>query len=119
LGKDLAAKVRDLSTRIYERAAAYALERGIINADTKFEFGTDANGKLYRIHEVLTPDSSRLWPPDSHEVGASPPSFAKQSARASLETLDWDKKPPGPRLPPEVIANTAAKYREARERLLR
>jgi phosphoribosylaminoimidazole-succinocarboxamide synthase len=119
LGKDLAAKVRDLSIRIYERAAAYALERGIIIADTKFEFGTDANGKLYLIDEVLTPDSSRFWPADSYEVGVSPPSFDKQYVRDYLETLDWDKKPPGPRLPPEVIANTAAKYREARERLLR
>jgi phosphoribosylaminoimidazole-succinocarboxamide synthase len=119
LGRELAEKVRDLSIRIYERAAAYALERGIIIADTKFEFGTDAAGRLHLIDEVLTPDSSRFWPADSYEVGMSPPSFDKQYVRDYLETLDWDKKPPGPRLPPEVIANTAAKYREARERLLR
>jgi len=117
LGQDMAAKVRDLSLQIYKDAAAYARERGIIIADTKFEFGIDTNGKLVLIDEVLTPDSSRFWPADSYQVGISPPSFDKQYVRDYLETLDWDKTPPGPNLPEEVINNTAAKYKEAQERL--
>ena len=117
VGEKLAERVRDLSIRIYERAAAYALERGIIIADTKFEFGTDEQGKLYIIDEMLTPDSSRFWPVDGYEVGASPPSFDKQFVRDYLETLDWDKTAPGPDLPREIIEKTAEKYREAFKRL--
>ena len=117
VGEKLAERVRDLSIRIYERAAAYALERGIIIADTKFEFGTDAQGKLYIIDEMLTPDSSRFWPVDGYEVGSSPPSFDKQFVRDYLETLDWDKTAPGPDLPRDIIEKTADKYREAFKRL--
>ena len=117
LGDELAGQVRDVSLQIYTRCAAYALERGIIIADTKFEFGLDENDRLVLIDEVLTPDSSRFWPADSYRPGQNPESFDKQYVRDYLETLDWDKTPPGPRLPAEVIANTAAKYREARERL--
>lgn len=117
LGQNLAEKVRDLSLQIYQDAAAYARKRGIIIADTKFEFGTDTNGELVLIDEVLTPDSSRFWPADSYQVGISPQSFDKQYVRDYLETLDWDKTPPGPNLPEEVINNTAAKYKEAQERL--
>ncbi|MEZ5445691.1 MAG: phosphoribosylaminoimidazolesuccinocarboxamide synthase [Gammaproteobacteria bacterium] len=118
LGSSLAEQVRDVSLRIYEEAAAYAAQRGIIIADTKFEFGTDAAGNLILIDEVLTPDSSRFWPADSYAAGISPPSFDKQFVRDYLETLDWDKKPPGPRLPPEVLQRTAEKYREAQRRLI-
>jgi len=118
LGAGRAAQVRELSLRIYREAAAYARERGIIIADTKLEFGLDGEDRLYLIDEVLTPDSSRFWPVDSYQVGMSPPSFDKQYVRDYLETLDWDKKAPGPKLPREVIDNTAAKYREARERLI-
>ena len=117
LGQSLAEKVRDASLRIYQEAYAYALERGIIIADTKFEFGLDSKGELYLIDEVLTPDSSRFWPVDEYRVGISPPSFDKQFVRDYLETLDWDKTAPGPRLPPEVLEKTAAKYREAELRL--
>ena len=117
LDQDMAEKVRDLSLQIYKDAAAYARDRGIIIADTKFEFGTDANGELVLIDEVLTPDSSRFWPADLYQVGISPPSFDKQYVRDYLETLHWDKTPPGPNLPEEVINNTAAKYKEAQERL--
>ena len=99
--------------RIYDFAAEHALERGIIIADTKFEFGVDEAGQLTLIDEVLTPDSSRFWPADTYRVGTSPPSFDKQFVRDYLETLDWDKKAPGPRLPPEIIARTSEKYREA------
>jgi len=113
LGAELAAKVRDISVRIYERAAAYALERGIIIADTKFEFGRDDEGRLYLIDEVLTPDSSRFWPASDYRTGISPPSFDKQYVRDYLDTLDWDKTAPGPELPAEVIRHTAEKYREA------
>ena len=119
LGGELAAQVRDVSLQIYTNCAAYALERGIIIADTKFEFGLDDNDRLVLIDEVLTPDSSRFWPADSYRPGESPASFDKQYVRDYLETLDWDKTPPGPGLPEEVIANTAAKYREAWERLTR
>lgn len=113
IGEELAAKVRDIAIRIYERAASYALDRGIIIADTKFEFGQDDDGNLYIIDEVLTPDSSRFWPSAEYEVGISPPSFDKQYVRDYLETLDWDKTAPGPELPEEVIRRTGEKYREA------
>ena len=119
LGKDMAEQVRDVSIKLYQEAAAYALERGIIIADTKFEFGTDKHGKLVLIDEILTPDSSRFWPADSYEVGTSPPSFDKQYVRDYLETLDWDKTAPGPRLPEEVIQRTRDKYMEAKDRLLK
>ncbi len=117
LGEELATQVRDVSLRIYSECAAYALTKGIIIADTKFEFGLDDQGKLYLIDEVLTPDSSRFWPADQYQPGSSPPSFDKQFVRDYLETLDWDKKAPGPELPPEVIDRTAEKYREAERRL--
>ena len=117
LGRDLAEKVRDISLRIYTECAAYAREKGIIIADTKFEFGQDDKGNLFLIDEVLTPDSSRFWPADQYRPGISPPSFDKQFVRDYLETLDWDKTPPGPELPEEVITRTAEKYREAETRL--
>jgi phosphoribosylaminoimidazole-succinocarboxamide synthase len=117
VGPALAAKVRDLTLRIYSEAAAYAHTRGIIIADTKFEFGLDGDGTLYLIDEILTPDSSRFWPADQWQPGASPPSFDKQFVRDYLETLDWNKQAPGPRLPAEIIARTADKYREAYRRL--
>ena len=117
VGENLATRVRDVSIQIYERAAAFALERGIIIADTKFEFGLDAEGKMYIIDEALTPDSSRFWPADSYETGISPPSFDKQFVRDYLDTLDWDKTPPAPELPAEVLQKTAEKYEEALRRL--
>jgi phosphoribosylaminoimidazole-succinocarboxamide synthase len=117
VGTRLAQEVRDVSLRIYSEATAYALDRGIIIADTKFEFGIDADGTLVWIDEALTPDSSRFWPVDSYREGISPPSFDKQFVRDYLETLDWNKMAPGPRLPPEILAKTAAKYREAQQRL--
>ena len=117
IGATLAAKVRDMTIRIYERAAAFALERGIIIADTKFEFGQDEEGRLYLIDEVLTPDSSRFWPASEYKTGISPPSFDKQFVRDYLDTLDWDKTAPGPALPADVMQKTAEKYREALERL--
>jgi len=117
IGENLANKVRDVSIQIYERAAAYALQRGIIIADTKFEFGLDDNGHLYLIDEVLTPDSSRFWPLNTYKVGTSPPSFDKQFVRDYLDTLDWDKTAPGPELPPDLLERTAAKYREALDRM--
>ncbi|MGI9205242.1 MAG: phosphoribosylaminoimidazolesuccinocarboxamide synthase [Woeseiaceae bacterium] len=113
IGENLANTVRELSIAIYERAAAYALQRGIIIADTKFEFGQDDEGRLYIIDEMLTPDSSRFWPAAEYNVGLSPPSFDKQFVRDYLETLDWNKTAPGPALPPEVIQHTGDKYREA------
>jgi phosphoribosylaminoimidazole-succinocarboxamide synthase len=119
IGRPLAEQVRAVSLGLYREAAAYALERGIIIADTKFEFGLDTAGTLYLIDEVLTPDSSRFWPVDQYRVGVSPPSFDKQFVRDYLESLAWDKQPPAPHLPPEVIAKTAEKYREAEERLTR
>jgi phosphoribosylaminoimidazole-succinocarboxamide synthase len=118
LGEALAEQVRELSLAIYRDAAAYAHRRGIIIADTKLEFGLDGEGRLLLIDEVLTPDSSRFWPADTWEPGRSPPSFDKQFVRDYLETLDWDKRPPAPRLPPEIIRRTAAKYAEARDRLM-
>jgi phosphoribosylaminoimidazole-succinocarboxamide synthase len=117
LGPDLAEQVRRVSLRIYSECAAYARGRGIIIADTKFEFGQDEDGRLHLIDEVLTPDSSRFWPADQYEPGMSPPSFDKQFVRDYLETLPWDKRPPAPELPREVIESTAAKYREAELRL--
>jgi len=113
IGTELAEKVRDLSIQIYQHGANYARERGIIIADTKFEFGLDDDGKLYLIDEVLTPDSSRFWPADQYKVGSSPPSFDKQFVRDYLETLDWGKTAPGPKLPQDVINKTAEKYRQA------
>jgi phosphoribosylaminoimidazole-succinocarboxamide synthase len=117
IGADLAQQVRDATLAIYKFAAAYAAERGIIIADTKFEFGTDAAGKLYVMDEMLTPDSSRFWPADQYKIGISPPSYDKQFVRDYLETLDWGKRAPGPKLPREVIAGTAAKYAEALKKL--
>ncbi|MES9899700.1 MAG: phosphoribosylaminoimidazolesuccinocarboxamide synthase [Sedimenticola sp.] len=113
LGRELAEQVRDVSLKIYTECAAYAREKGIIIADTKFEFGQDDEGTLYLIDEVLTPDSSRFWPADQYRPGISPPSFDKQFVRDYLETLDWDKTPPGPELPEEVITKTSEKYLEA------
>jgi phosphoribosylaminoimidazole-succinocarboxamide synthase len=117
IGGDLAEQVRAATLAIYKWAAAYAAERGIIIADTKFEFGTDDVGKLYVMDEMLTPDSSRFWPADEYRVGISPPSYDKQFVRDYLETLDWNKEAPGPRIPAEVIAGTAAKYAEALHKL--
>jgi phosphoribosylaminoimidazole-succinocarboxamide synthase len=117
IGGALAAKVRDVSIRLYREAADYARKRGIIIADTKFEFGTDERGALVLIDEALTADSSRFWPADEYRPGVSPPSFDKQYVRDYLESLGWKKTPPAPRLPPQVIARTSEKYREALVRL--
>lgn len=117
IGARLAAAVRDTALALYGFAAEHARRRGIIIADTKFEFGVDAAGSLTLIDEALTPDSSRFWPADTYRVGVSPPSFDKQFVRDYLETLDWNKKAPGPRLPAEVITRTSDKYREALTRL--
>lgn len=117
VGEKLASRVRELAIAIYERAATFALERGIIIADTKFEFGLDDEGRLYLIDEVLTPDSSRFWPVDGYRTGISPPSFDKQFVRDYLDTLDWDKRAPGPELPADVITQTSEKYQEAYARL--
>jgi phosphoribosylaminoimidazole-succinocarboxamide synthase len=113
IGTDLANQVRETSLAIYGRAASFALERGIIIADTKFEFGLDESGRLHLIDEVLTPDSSRFWPVAGYRTGISPPSFDKQFVRDYLDTLDWGKTAPGPKLPGDVLARTAEKYREA------
>ena len=118
VGKDIAAQVRDVSLKLYKEASAYALARGIIIADTKFEFGLDKDGKLTLIDEVLTPDSSRFWPADQYQPGISPPSFDKQFIRDYLETLDWNKTAPGPTLPDEIIKKSAEKYQQARQLLL-
>jgi len=118
IGPELAIRIRDISIAIYLRAGGYARERGIIIADTKFEFGVDDDGHLYLIDEVLTPDSSRFWPEDQWELGISPPSFDKQYVRDYLDTLDWNKRPPGPSLPPDVIEQTMARYRQAARYLL-
>ena len=118
IGTELAATIRDISIRLYTEAAEYAATRGIIIADTKFEFGLDEHGVLHLMDEVLTADSSRFWPADSYATGISPPSFDKQFVRDYLETItNWDKTAPAPALPEEVIQKTAAKYREALERL--
>jgi phosphoribosylaminoimidazole-succinocarboxamide synthase len=113
VGKELAAQVRDLSIRLYTEAADYAATRGIIIADTKFEFGTDERGNVVLIDEALTPDSSRFWPAAEYRVGISPPSFDKQFVRDWLETQPWNKRHPAPALPPDVLAKTSEKYREA------
>ena len=117
LGAALAAEVRDAAIALYKEAAEYALTKGIIIADTKFEFGQDDTGKLYLIDEALTPDSSRFWPADQYAPGANPPSFDKQYVRDWLESVNWNKKPPAPELPAEVAARTSEKYREALSRL--
>ncbi|NQE48820.1 MULTISPECIES: phosphoribosylaminoimidazolesuccinocarboxamide synthase [Herbaspirillum] len=118
IGSELAHKIRDVAIQLYKEAADYAATRGIIIADTKFEFGLDDNGVLHLMDEVLTADSSRFWPADSYQVGISPPSFDKQFVRDYLETVEgWQKTPPAPALPAEVIEKTGAKYREALERL--
>lgn len=117
LGQEMAAKVRDVSIKLYTEAAAYAKQRGIIIADTKFEFGVDDDGELFLIDEALTPDSSRFWPAESYQVGISPPSFDKQYIRDYLETLDWDKTAPAPSLPEDVRLHCAEKYREAEIKL--
>jgi phosphoribosylaminoimidazole-succinocarboxamide synthase len=116
IGREMAEKVRDAALELYTFGAAYALERGIIIADTKFEFGL-LDGELILIDEAMTPDSSRFWPADGYEPGKSQPSYDKQYVRDYLETLDWDKTAPGPELPPEVAARTSEKYLEAWRRL--
>ncbi|WP_397474043.1 phosphoribosylaminoimidazolesuccinocarboxamide synthase [Pusillimonas sp.] len=117
VGQDMAEQIRNVTLRLYSEASAYAAEKGIVIADTKFEFGLDAEGVLHLMDEVLTPDSSRFWPADQYAEGISPPSFDKQFVRDWLEAQPWDKTPPAPRLPAEVIEKTAAKYREAVTRL--
>jgi phosphoribosylaminoimidazole-succinocarboxamide synthase len=113
IGAAMAARVREVSLALYTAAAAHARTRGIIIADTKFEFGTDASGALWLIDEALTPDSSRFWPVAEYRTGISPPAFDKQFVRDWLESVNWDKRPPAPKLPPDILAKTAAKYREA------
>ena len=117
IGPELAQQIRDTSLQLYTEAAKFALERGIIIADTKFEFGLDKDDKLVLIDEILTPDSSRFWPADEYAEGTSPPSFDKQFLRDYLETLDWNKQAPGPDLPAEVLEKTAEKYKEVASRL--
>jgi phosphoribosylaminoimidazole-succinocarboxamide synthase len=117
IGASLAEQVRDATLKIYGFASDYAAARGILVADTKFEFGTDDNGKLYVMDEMLTPDSSRFWPADEYRVGISPPSYDKQFVRDYLETLDWNKRAPGPKVPAAIIRRTAEKYAEALKRL--
>ncbi|MCU7940094.1 MAG: phosphoribosylaminoimidazolesuccinocarboxamide synthase [gamma proteobacterium symbiont of Bathyaustriella thionipta] len=119
LGEDLAQQIKAVSLKLYTQAARYALPRGIIIADTKFEFGVDSDNRLTLIDEALTPDSSRFWLADAYQAGSSPQSFDKQYVRDYLETLDWDKTAPGPELPDEVVQNTSAKYAEALDRLTR
>ncbi|MBX5461112.1 MAG: phosphoribosylaminoimidazolesuccinocarboxamide synthase [Steroidobacteraceae bacterium] len=119
IGGALAAQVQATAIALYNFASEHARQRGIIIADTKFEFGLDEQGRLTLIDEVVTPDSSRFWPADTYRPGVSPPSFDKQFVRDYLETLDWDKRPPAPKLPPEIIARTSEKYREALDRLTR
>ena len=119
IGREMAETVRDVSLEIFSKAGEYALERGIIIADTKFEFGLDKEGNLTLMDEVLTPDSSRFWPADLYQPGSSPPSYDKQFIRDYLETQNWDKKAPGPRVPEDVIRVTTDKYREVCERLIR
>src|SRR5262245_1305127 len=117
VGKEVGTKIRDISVRLYKQASDFAATRGIIIADTKFEFGLNEKNEVVLIDEVLTADSSRFWPADQYQVGISPPSYDKQFVRDYLETLDWDKTPPAPKLPADVIARTSAKYREALEKL--
>ncbi len=118
LGEDIARQIRDVSLQLYKEAADYALQRGIIIADTKFEFGLDKEGRLTLIDEVLTPDSSRFWPVDKYQPGSSPVSFDKQFVRDYLETLDWNKTAPGPELPESIVTKTAEKYKYAKKLLL-
>jgi phosphoribosylaminoimidazole-succinocarboxamide synthase len=118
LGRKLAVQVREKAIALYTEAADYALTKGIIIADTKFEFGQDESGRLYLIDEALTPDSSRFWPADQYRPGSSPPSYDKQFVRDWLETQDWNKKAPAPSLPADVLANTTEKYEEALRHLL-
>jgi phosphoribosylaminoimidazole-succinocarboxamide synthase len=118
VGREVAERVRRVSLQLYEQAVEHAAARGIMIADTKFEFGLDADGEVVLIDEVLTPDSSRFWPADEYQPGTSPPSFDKQYVRDYLESTGWDKKPPAPSLPAEVIERTAQKYQEARDRLI-
>jgi len=113
IGTDLATQIRDISLQLYKEAAAFALQKGIIIADTKFEFGLDADGNLALIDEVLTPDSSRFWPVSEYKPGVSPPSFDTQIVRDWLATLTWDKQAPGPVIPDEIKNKTSAKYLEA------
>jgi phosphoribosylaminoimidazole-succinocarboxamide synthase len=117
IGRERASRVRELAFALYDYASEYARGRGILIADTKFEFGLDADGEVVLMDEALTPDSSRFWPAEGYREGASPPSFDKQFVRDYLETLDWNKRAPGPRLPAAVIAGTVARYREAERRL--
>jgi phosphoribosylaminoimidazole-succinocarboxamide synthase len=117
IGTELSATIRDISIKLYKEAADYAATRGIIIADTKFEFGLDNHGKLYLMDEALTADSSRFWPADQYQVGTNPPSFDKQFVRDWLETQPWKKEPPAPKLPDEVVTKTGEKYQEALERL--
>ncbi|HEU0283114.1 MAG TPA: phosphoribosylaminoimidazolesuccinocarboxamide synthase, partial [Gallionella sp.] len=117
IGAELAERVREVAIRLYREAAAYALGKGIIIADTKFEFGVDEAGKLYLIDEALTPDSSRFWPADQYQMGSNPPSFDKQFVRDWLESSGWSKQPPAPHIPQDVLQKTAGKYREAAHRL--
>ena len=118
IGEELANKVRDISLRIYSEAVEYAIGKGIIIADTKFEFGLDEDNQLVLIDELLTPDSSRFWPIESYKIGISPPSFDKQYVRDYLETLNWNKKSPGPKLPDEIIKKTSEKYQDARKKII-
>ncbi len=118
IGGFLADEVKRISLQLYHEASEFALSKGIIIADTKFEFGLDENGRLVLIDEILSPDSSRFWPADQYKIGTSPPSFDKQFIRDYLETLDWDKTPPGPHLPDEVLAKSAEKYQEVEKLLL-
>ena len=117
IGRPLAEQVRDAAITLYQTAADYAATKGIIIADTKFEFGQDESGKLYLIDEALTPDSSRFWPAEQYQPGSNPPSFDKQYLRDYLESINWNKKAPAPQLPPEVIARTSEKYQEALKRI--
>jgi len=117
VGAELAERIRDATLAIYRFASAFAAERGILIADTKLEFGLDADGTLRVMDEMLTPDSSRFWPADAYRVGGSPPSFDKQYVRDYLESLDWNKTAPGPHLPPELIAGVRSRYAEAYQRL--
>ena len=117
IGRELAERVRDVTIRVYREAADFAAARGVLIADTKFEFAVDADGELVLIDEVLTPDSSRFWPADRYAPGTSPPSFDKQFVRDYLETLGWDKTPPAPALPAEIVEQTSRKYREAFDRI--
>ena len=117
VGQEMAERIRDVTLKLYAEAARFAATKGIIIADTKFEFGQDAAGQLCLIDEALTPDSSRFWPADQYQPGSSPPSYDKQYVRDYLESIRWEKRPPAPRLPAEVVERTTQKYREAYERI--